>query len=215
MNAGRFVWVGLTVVMLAGCRRANSAAAPQQNSSPTKKVAVAPPTPSISVTGWKDLKWGDTRDQVKEKVARDGLVTCDKGLKSKDKGFEIIHHDCLPTKKDESGLTKVSLVFIDGQLGRAIVEYAGMTPSSSRVENLDRALSARYCPLKMPLFRAVEQAKNGNVGQSGQVQFACDTKEGDLFVSIKNGLEVSNVAIILTSDKYNQYLDKNEFSQTF
>lgn len=205
------VLVAALAIAMVSCKQESTPDQPSTTETPPPVAARR----SIEVQGWKDLRWGDTPDQVKQKLSSDSLVSCVQPRKSNQKGFEIQQQICRPTSKDESGMEMALLLYIDGGLGRVVVTYSDMTAHNARTDNLDKALGAKFCPLKPTLSEAVMQARQANAGQSLQAHPDCDVSAGELFVNVENKSGSSDVTVFLSGDAWKRYLEKNEFSGAF
>lgn len=172
------------------------------------------------MTGWRNLRWGDTSRQVAAR-SKGGRLVC--GWASKDgkkKEHMIGSQVCFLTNESGGRLAMVNLIYLDDTLQRIVVSYLGLSPDSSEVDNLNDLLVQRYCLLNLGdngtlvhLNAAIKQAKEGNVGQSLQLNSTCKISPGDFFVQVQNNVGSSDVRIFLSSDFYGSCQQQNEFAE--
>ncbi|HXJ20848.1 MAG TPA: hypothetical protein VMT03_11505 [Polyangia bacterium] len=207
--------IGLIMMALFGCQTNQPRSATQEPPKPA--VVQEVPEKVVPVTGWRNLRWGDTSKQVAAK-SKGGRLVC--GWVSRDgkkKGHMTASQVCFLTNESGGRLAMINLVYLDDTLQRIVVGYLGLSPDTSEVDNLNDLLVQRYCLLSdngtaVHLNAAIKQSKQGNAGQSLQLQSVCKTSPGDFFVQIQNNQGSSDVRIFLSSDSYGAYLQQNEFA---
>lgn len=199
------------------CRSPDSKKAPLQPAlaKPGTQPKAEPLPPKPAVQGWRTLAWGDDFETVKRKLAEDGVLRCPKPSgPTVSKGRKLHTQNCRSTPRDPSGIRLASLLYLNGALQRVVVEYR-MRPGSAAIDNLQHALSERYCQIDGSLDSAISQAKQGNSGQHSQLGFACEMTRGSVFLRIKNAIEDSDVAVFISSNEYDAFLKENEFAKSF
>jgi len=214
----------------AGCKKAPTVdpISPAERTPPLQAASEEPPARIVEIDGWRILKWGDSIEAVKGKLKDVGLSRCSRGLNEKAKGRIRQCHSCYPSNKEAMGLRYVLLFYLDGRLERVVPTYR-MTAGSAAVDNLEKALADRYCPLIGSLAGALTQLKLGNVGQDQEIKFGCAMSNGEAFLTIESKEEMgedaygrvversffSEVSVFLSSDSYQAFLNQNEFSGSF
>ena len=172
----------------------------------------------VEIDGWRTLKWGDSVEDVKRKLKDVGLSRCIRVSSKKEKGRIMQAYSCHPSSKEATGLRYVSLIYLDERLQRVAPTYR-MTTGTAAVDNLEKALANRYCPLTGSLTGALTQLKLGNVGQTQQIQFGCEQSKGDIFMVLKaveeEGEFFSEIVIVLSSNDYQAFQRQNEFNNAF
>ena len=210
--------IGLITLALLACQTKQPRTETQ--GLPKTEVVQEAPEKVVPVTGWRNLRWGDTSKQVTAK-SKGGRLVC--GWASRDgkkKGHMTGSQVCFLTNESGGRLAMVNLIYLDDTLQRIAVSYLGLSPDSSEVDNLNDLLVQRYCLLSLGdsgalvhLNAAIKQARQGNAGQSLQLHSTCKISPGDFFVQVQNNVGSSDVRIFLSSDLYGSYLQQNEFAE--
>src|SRR5262245_43400066 len=128
---------------LLGCESKQVQTAPRP--APESEARQEVPEKVVAVTGWRNLRWGDTSRIVTGKC-KGGPVVC--GLMTRDgkkKGHMAGSQNCLLGNENGGKAAFVNLVYLDDVLQRIVIVYQGLTPDSSEVENLNSLLVERYC----------------------------------------------------------------------